>query len=146
MYVLISQECQQIRLESREASPARRFAGGVQAMPTPGGPRLVVVVAGLLGALPHPVDEARQDVAVPVLEEVGVRRAARPSALVGHHSQLMDQMRVQRPAVGYARPSRRLPHVLGVDPLDDLIEPQPHPPPQPPLQTVVGSHRSGQRP
>ena len=59
MYVLITQECLQIRLESRQASPGRRFAD-VAGVTTPGGPRLVVVVAGLLEALTHPVDEARQ--------------------------------------------------------------------------------------
>ena len=83
MYVLFTQECPQVRLESRQMSPGRRFTD-VTSVTTPGWPRLVVVVAGLLEALPHPVDEARQDVAMPVLQNVGGRSVARPSALVGY--------------------------------------------------------------
>jgi len=55
----------------------------------------VVFVAGLLEALPHPVDEARQDVAMPVLQNVGGGRSvARPSALVGYNGEFVDQVRM----------------------------------------------------
>ena len=43
LYVLITQESQQISLERRQAPPRRRFAD-VTGVTTPGGPRLVVVV------------------------------------------------------------------------------------------------------
>ena len=131
--VLVVAECDRVRLESAKTLLRGRLAR-VAGVAAAGWPGLVVVVAGLLEALPHPVDEARQHPAVPVLENVGTRRQPSAAALVGQHGKFVDQVRMQRPAVGDAPASRRLPHVFRVDPLRHLVQPQPQFPPQPLVQ------------
>lgn len=64
--VFVVGEREQVNLEGSESLGRRLFAR-VPGVAAAAGPGLVVVVAGLLEALPHPVNEAGQDVAVPVL-------------------------------------------------------------------------------
>jgi len=96
---------------------------GVADVTAPRGPGLVVLVAVGLEAGAQAFEEPGEGVAVPLFEGVGVEGDAGAAALVGHHGDFLDDVRVQGPAGRDG--ALGVPHVLVVHPDGDGVEPGP---------------------
>ena len=83
---------------AREDRLAVRGVGQVAGVAAAGGPGLVALFAVVSGAGAEAVGERGQGVAVPLLERIAGQRGAGVSALVGQDGELVDQVRVLRPA------------------------------------------------
>ena len=96
---------------------------------------MVVVVAVVVEAFLHAVEEAGQDVAVPVLEHVGVGGEVAAPSLVGEDGEFVDDVRVLGPAGRDEGCPGRFPAVLAVDPGGDGVQPLP----EFPAESAVGA-------
>jgi Pyridoxal-dependent decarboxylase conserved domain len=93
---------------------------GVAAFRRPG---LVAVLAVVPQPRFHPFDEGGQAVAVPLLQGITGEGVTGAPALIGQHGDLVHQVWMLRPTGGNGIGG--LPDVLGDQPLDNRVQPQP---------------------
>jgi hypothetical protein len=107
-------------------------------------PRLVTVLAMVAQPRLHSFGEAGQAAAVPFLQGVTGECMPSAAALIGQHRDLMHQVRMLRPTRGNRVGD--LPDVLGDQPRDNRVQPQPQLLPQLRGTAARRLPRSGQKP